>query len=98
MSATELCLLLGDDVAGTVTRLAGGKLSFAYDRTYVAKTGAATPVSVSMPTQISSHADSRITPWLWGAPSGQRRRAEPLVAGLPCVRQFTIFPARDSLG
>ena len=66
MSATELCLILGDDVAGTVTRLASGKLAFTYDRTYVAKRGATTPVSVSMPTQISSHADSRITPWLWG--------------------------------
>ncbi|HEY0618485.1 MAG TPA: HipA domain-containing protein [Kribbella sp.] len=62
---SELCLLLGDEVAGTVTRPAGGKLAFTYDQKYMAK-NSPTPVSVSMPTQIASHADNHITPWLWG--------------------------------
>ncbi len=66
MTATELSLLLGREVAGTVTRLANGKLAFQYDETYAGKGSAATPISVSMPTQVTSHTDSRITPWLWG--------------------------------
>lgn len=66
MTATELSLLLGDEVAGTVTRLSNGKLAFQYDDAYVAKGRAATPISVSMPTQVTSHTDTRITPWLWG--------------------------------
>lgn len=61
MSPTELRLLMGDDIAGTVSRLPGGKLIFEYEPAYVA-----TPVSVSMPTQIPLHADAQITPWLWG--------------------------------
>ncbi len=66
MSVTELCLLLGDEFAGTVTRLSNGKLTFRYDEAYVDKGGTATPISVSMPTHISAHTDSQITPWLWG--------------------------------
>jgi serine/threonine-protein kinase HipA len=63
---TELCLLLGGEIAGTVTRLSNGKLTFRYDEAYVATGGAATPISVSMPTHISAHTDSQIAPWLWG--------------------------------
>jgi serine/threonine-protein kinase HipA len=66
VSTTELRLLLGDEVAGTVTRLAGGKLGFAYNPAYVANDRPATPVSVSMQTHVTSHSDGRITPWLWG--------------------------------
>ncbi len=62
----ELLLLLGDEVAGTVTRLPGGKLTFAYDKTDVARDVPATPVSVSMPPQVASHTDNRVAPWLWG--------------------------------
>lgn len=62
----DLLLLLGDDVAGTVTRLPGGKLTFTYDATYVDEHVPATPVSVSMPPQIASHTDNRVAPWLWG--------------------------------
>lgn len=66
-TTTELCLLLGDAVAGRVTRLTGGKLAFEYDPEYAAAEPArATPLSVSMPIAISSHTDSRIEPWLWG--------------------------------
>ncbi|TCO48235.1 serine/threonine-protein kinase HipA [Kribbella antiqua] len=66
MSVTELCLLLGDELAGTVTRLSNGKLNFRYDDTYVSKGATATPISVSMPTHVTPHTDSQITPWLWG--------------------------------
>lgn len=66
MSATELLLLLGDEVAGTVRRLANGKLALEYDGAYVAQGPSITPISVSMPTRESSYSDSRITPWLWG--------------------------------
>jgi serine/threonine-protein kinase HipA len=66
VTTTELCLLIGDEVAGRVTRQTGGKLAFDYDRDYVAETPTATPVSVSMPIQVAAHPDSRITPWLWG--------------------------------
>ena len=67
MTTNELCLLLGDVVAGRVSRLPGGKLTFEYDRAYAAtETAHATPLSVSMPIQVASHTDGRITPWLWG--------------------------------
>src|SRR5690348_8506971 len=59
----ELLLLLGDEVAGTVTRLPGGKLTFTYDAKYADEHVPATPVSVSMPPQIASHTDTRVAPW-----------------------------------
>ena len=62
----ELRLLLGDEIAGTITRSAGGKLSFGYDPGYVARNSPATPVSVSMPPQVASHTDNQVAPWLWG--------------------------------
>jgi serine/threonine-protein kinase HipA len=67
LTTNELSLLLGDVVAGRVTRLPGGKLTFEYDRAYAATEPAhATPLSVSMPILVASHTDSWITPWLWG--------------------------------
>ncbi len=63
--ADTLAVLLDDRVAGTLTRLAGGRLSFDYDDEYRAGTDA-TPLSVSMPTSIRSHADGVVIPWLWG--------------------------------
>jgi len=60
-----LIVLLGDDVAGTIERLPGGKLRFDYDEAYMSRS-AATPLSVSMPLQVRSHPDRVITPWLWG--------------------------------
>jgi serine/threonine-protein kinase HipA len=65
MINNELCLLLGDQVAGRVTRLSGGKLVFEYDPAYAADSRA-TPISVSMPIRVTTHTDSHITPWLWG--------------------------------
>jgi serine/threonine-protein kinase HipA len=64
MSET-LTVVLDDQVAGTITRGARGRLQFDYDDSYRSRP-AATPLSVSMPTQIASHPDHIITPWLWG--------------------------------
>jgi serine/threonine-protein kinase HipA len=60
-----LVVLLDDTVAGTLTRLRGGRLRFDYDEEYRAAPGA-TPLSVSMPKSVRSHSDGAITPWLWG--------------------------------
>jgi serine/threonine-protein kinase HipA len=60
-----LSVLIGDSLAGTLTRLAGGRLRFDYDEDYRAKREA-TPLSVSMPTALRAHLDAEIRPWLWG--------------------------------
>ena len=60
-----LVVLLGDQVAGTLTRLTGGQLRFDYDRDY-RESEAPTPLSLSMPARIASHPDRVVTPWLWG--------------------------------
>ena len=61
----ELVVILGDKVAGTVTRLPGGRLRFDYDNAYRSR-AEATPLSVSMPVEVATHPDQVITPWLWG--------------------------------
>jgi len=64
MTDTLLVVMEGS-IVGTVVRLKGGRLRFDYadhDRDMAG----ATPLSLSMPTQIRSHPDSAITPWLWG--------------------------------
>jgi serine/threonine-protein kinase HipA len=61
----SLIVILDDTIAGTLTRLSGGRLRFDYDEEYRTRPNA-TPLSVSMPTQIRSHPDGAITPWLWG--------------------------------
>jgi serine/threonine-protein kinase HipA len=63
--ADTLVVLLDDRVAGTVTRLSGGRLRFDYDEEYRAS-ASSTPVSVSMPTSVRSHPDGTVSPWLWG--------------------------------
>lgn len=60
-----LVVLLGDRVAGTLTRLPGGRVRFDYDREYQ-EAEAPTPLSLSMPVRIASHPDRVVTPWLWG--------------------------------
>lgn len=60
-----LAVLLDDVIAGAVSRLRGGRLSFEYDDDYRTDAGH-TPLSVSMPTSVRSHADASINPWLWG--------------------------------
>jgi len=61
----SLTVLIGDHVAGRLTRLTGGRLRFDYDEEYRERR-APTPLSVSMPVQIRSHSDPAVTPWLWG--------------------------------
>jgi len=60
-----LAVVLGDVVAGLLTRLVGGRLRFEYDDGYRALPNP-TPLSVSMPTAVGTHPDRVITPWLWG--------------------------------
>ncbi|MGA2012958.1 MAG: type II toxin-antitoxin system HipA family toxin [Solirubrobacteraceae bacterium] len=60
-----LLVILDDVVAGTVTRLSGGRLRFEYDASYQER-GGHTPLSLSMPVQVRSHPDQQINPWLWG--------------------------------
>lgn len=60
-----LAVLLEGSVAGTLTRLRGGRLRFEYDDGFRTR-GDATPLSLSMPKQVRSHGDRTATPWLWG--------------------------------
>ncbi len=63
---TDTLLVILDDVlAGTLTRLSGGRLRFEYDASYQ-KQGGHTPMSLSMPVPVSLHPDQQISPWLWG--------------------------------
>ncbi len=61
----ELTVILDDRVAGTITRLDQGRLRFDYDDDYRTQPDA-TSLSVAMPTQVASHFDRAITPWLRG--------------------------------
>lgn len=61
----ELLVVLDDKVAADLTRLSGGRLRLDYHEDY-RTFGAATPLSVSMPTQVASHGDRTLSPWLWG--------------------------------
>lgn len=61
----SLAVLLDESVAGTLTRLPGGRLRFDYDDDYRDRPDAV-PLSLSMPTQVRSHPDRIVTPWLWG--------------------------------
>ena len=61
----SLLVILDDVVAGTLTRLAGGRLRFDYDAAYQEQRGH-TPLSLSMPIQVNSHPHQQIDPWLWG--------------------------------
>lgn len=60
-----LTVIVGRRVAGSLSRLPGGKLQFDYDDQY-AQDPDATPLSVSMPFDQRCHPDQVITPWLWG--------------------------------
>lgn len=82
----SLIVVLDDTVAGTVTRLARGRLRFDYDDAYRQRPEA-TPLSLSMPTQVPSHPDQAITPWLWGLlPDNQAVLAR-------WARQFQVSPS-----
>jgi serine/threonine-protein kinase HipA len=60
----SLLVILDNTVAGTVVRPPGGRLRFEYADEYQERPGA-TPLSLSMPIQVRSHASGVITPWLW---------------------------------
>jgi serine/threonine-protein kinase HipA len=60
-----LLVILEDSVVGSIDRLANGRLQFEYTEEY-RELREVTPVSISMPTQVRSHPDRIITPWLWG--------------------------------
>lgn len=60
-----LVVILDNAVAGTLTRLSRGRLRFDYDDDYRRRSDA-TPLSLSMPTQVKTHSDNVVTPWLWG--------------------------------
>jgi serine/threonine-protein kinase HipA len=61
----SLIAILDDVRAGTLSRLAGGRLRFDYDEDY-RDLPSPTPLSVSMPVQVRSHPDGVIAPWLSG--------------------------------
>ena len=61
----SLLVLVEDAVAGTLHRLAGGRLRFDYADEYRV-TPEATPLSLSMPLAVRSHTERTVTPWLWG--------------------------------
>ncbi|WBQ05697.1 type II toxin-antitoxin system HipA family toxin [Kribbella sp. CA-293567] len=49
-----------------MNRTSAGLLTFTYASGYVSGRELATPISVSMPSQVGSHSDGQINPWLWG--------------------------------
>lgn len=61
----SLCVILDDAVAGVLTRSAGGQLRFDYEASYQ-ETPAHTPLSLSMPTAVTTHRHQTVSAWLWG--------------------------------
>jgi len=62
---SELVVLLGNAVAGILTRQSNGRLRFDYDHKYRAAEGS-TPLSRSMPLEVPAHTDAIVAPFLWG--------------------------------
>ncbi|HEX6499518.1 MAG TPA: HipA N-terminal domain-containing protein [Micromonosporaceae bacterium] len=60
----HLAVLIGRDRVGTVSE-ERGSLTFAYDESYRTNPGA-TPLSLSMPLSVASHADPVVRAFLWG--------------------------------
>ena len=60
-----LAVLDSGGVVGTLTRLPGSRLRLDYAETYRARSDAI-PLSLSLPTQVRTHSDAAVTPWLWG--------------------------------
>lgn len=63
--SNSLLVILDNVVAGSLTRLSGGRLRFDYEPGYQEQPGH-TPLSLSMPTSVRSHGNQTVTPWLWG--------------------------------
>lgn len=60
-----LHVFLNETPMGVLKRKHGGRLSFTYEATYLADTGAV-PLSLSMPTEDREYSHEAIHPWLWG--------------------------------
>ena len=60
----SLTVILDDVVAGTVTRMTGGRLRFDYEIEYQQRPSP-TPLSLSMPIEVRSHGHQTISPWMW---------------------------------
>lgn len=61
----SLTVILDESVAGTITRLRGGRLRFDYEDAY-RNAASTTAISVAMPKAVGSHSERIIAPWLWG--------------------------------
>lgn len=82
---TALDVYLHEDRAGTLERLDGAKLRFAYDRDWLAT--AAMPLSFSLPLREEPYADEDCRPFFAGLlPEGAFLRAIARAFGLdPCL-------------
>ncbi|HEV7773794.1 MAG TPA: type II toxin-antitoxin system HipA family toxin [Conexibacter sp.] len=60
-----LAVVMEDAIAGTLTRSAGGQLTFVYDEDY-RRRPETTRLSLSLPKQIREHTGTRLEAWLWG--------------------------------
>ena len=61
----ELVVLMGDVIAGTLQRLAEGRLRFTYDDTYRRRRDS-TPLSLSMALADPVHEHTAVAPWIRG--------------------------------
>lgn len=61
----SLVVILEDAVAGVLRRLPNARVRFEYDDAYRVRSEA-TPLSLSMPTQVQAYTDQVVAPWLWG--------------------------------
>src|SRR5690242_11828867 len=60
----KLSVLINTRRAGEIVRRSG-RLTFRYDSSYVAASGA-TPLSLSMPLVVDEHPHAVVEPFLWG--------------------------------
>ncbi len=65
MTTDELLVVMDGMIVGNLKRLKGEKLRFVYTDEY-RNIPNATPISLSMPTQLRSYSDNVISPWLSG--------------------------------
>jgi serine/threonine-protein kinase HipA len=65
VSSDRLVVVMGDTVAGALTRDSQAQLRFVYDDAY-RDSASATALSLSMPLAVSEHPHRVVAPWLWG--------------------------------
>jgi serine/threonine-protein kinase HipA len=61
----SLAVIMDGAIAGIIVRHQGGRLRFDYNDEYRSRANA-TPLSLSVPTQVRSHPDHVVTLWLQG--------------------------------